>query len=82
MKILLLLLLLTTSAQAEIWITYDNKSYLGGYYFAVCNICNSGSYNNDLGYWACTDADKVYEKGCAKGIWQAIMNSEELVTEY
>ena len=58
--------------QAENWKIFDGKTYLGGYYFAVCSYCLDGRYNNDNnGYWACTDSQQSYEKGCAEGIWDA-----------
>lgn len=75
-----LMLMIATSAYAEKWIMYDNKSYVGGYYFAVCTVCNAGTYNNDSGYWACTSESDTYKKGCAKGIWEAMKASPE-VTE-
>jgi len=83
-KLLAILLLVSaTTVSAQEWENYKDKTYLGGYYFAVCKACLQGSYNDDNnGYWACTaskdDAtiQPIYQKGCAKGIWDAFFNKK------
>ena len=77
--IIAMMLILPISVQAGDWIDYKDKTYLGGYYAAVCNACISGRYNNDGGsLWHCSDdrevtISPVYQKGCAKNIWNAII---------
>jgi len=75
--ILAILIALPISVQAENWIDYKDKTYLGGYYAAVCNVCINGRYNNDGGrLWHCADdravtIQPVYQRGCAKAVWDA-----------
>ena len=72
-------LLLNVNAYSTNWIDYKDKTYLGGYYAAVCNMCISGRYNNDGGrLWHCADdravtIQPVYQKGCAKAVWDAFI---------
>jgi len=80
MIIALSLLLASNILIAQEWEDFDNKSYLGGYYFAVCKVCLQSSYNDDNnGYWACTESkddvviQPIYNRGCAKGIWDAFI---------
>jgi len=75
-------MLVSSSAMAENWIDYKNKTYVGGYYAAVCNICIQGRYQNDTNnMWQCTDdrdatTYPTYPKGCAKAIFNAMFNKE------
>ena len=77
--ILALLIALPMSVQATDWIDYKHKTYLGGYYAAVCNACINGRYHNDTtNLWRCSDdrevtISPVYQKGCAKAVWDAFV---------
>ena len=70
-------LLLSTNVYSQNWIDFKDKTYVGGYYAAVCNVCIQGRYNDDSnGYWQCTDdrevtISPVYQKGCAKAVANA-----------
>jgi len=68
---LVLALVLATSAQAQTWKSLaleGNATKAGAVYAAVCNACMDGDYNNDTGYWACTDAPNDGQTPC----WDAL----------
>jgi len=76
-------MLMSTTAVAQNWIDYENKTYLGGYYAAVCNVCIQSRYNNDTNnMWQCTDDKDItiqptYSRGCAKAIFNAMLGKKQ-----
>lgn len=77
--IVLMVLLSVSLAQAETWKEFDNKTYVGGYYAAVCHFCLDGTYNDgDKRYWRCDNSEKPYTQGCAQGILNAVLGRVEV----
>ena len=79
MKHIILALLLTASmgATAQSWTSLaleGNATKPGAVYAAVCNACLGGSYSNDTGYWACTDAPQDGQTPCWDALKQAAMD--------
>jgi len=75
--IAIVLLLAATSLQAQTWTSLalqGDATKPGAVYAAVCNACMDGSYNNDEGYWACTDAPQDGQTPCWDAIKQAVMD--------
>ena len=73
--IVLLTLLAVSNVQAQSWkslFLQGDATRAGAVYAAVCQACYSGSYNNDRGLWACTDAPHDGETPCLDALQQAL----------
>lgn len=73
-----MLMMIVGNVQAQTWNEFENKTYLGGYYAAVCTACLDGTYHDgDVRYWRCDNSQIPYSQGCAKGILDAILGRIE-----
>lgn len=75
--IAIMLLMFAMNVQAQSWASLakeGNATYVGGYFAVVSYACLKTNYTNDSGVWASGKATIPYEKGCAQGIWDAMLN--------
>ena len=83
--IFILAMLLTSVSYGESWIDFKHKTYVGGYYAAICTACIHGRYHNDNnGYWQCDGKERDIPTGmpedtrsCIKGITDAFFGKEK-----